>query len=425
VNLLLIAPVFPPQRSVASLRTHAFATAWAAAGHAVTVLTTKKRDDQTGLNLPIKGFRLVELDYSGPRPFEWLRRRSRAAAAGATGTSSSPPSRSARVARWFKDRTGVFSFVRQPDLTDAWVAPAVTWARANGPWDVAYSSFGPPAALAVGVALKARGLVRRWAAEFRDLWLDNDPYGGLFPFTLAERLRERRALAAADLIVTVSPGLARRLEQKSGKPVEVVYNGFDPAGLAAISAEPAFPPDGRLRLVHTGTVYTQRQDPRPLLAGLRAEPRATLVVAGSQSADWTDWGRRHGILPQLDVRGEVPRAEALRLQRDASILVLFGWGTQPNGVLPGKCFEYLKATSPVWVVGGSPRSSAAELVVRAGRGVHVPNDPAEIGRRLTEVIERPLALKADEAFIAGLNRETQSRRLLERLEELFHREPGA
>ena len=47
------------------------------------------------------------------------------------------------------------------------------------------------------------------------------------------------------------------------------------------------------------------------------------------------------------------------------------------------------------------------------------------GRRLTEVIERPLALKADAAFIAGLNRETQSRRLLERLDELFHREPGA
>jgi hypothetical protein len=418
LKLLLIAPVFPPQRSVASLRTHAFATTWAAAGHDVTVLTTRKRPDQTGLNLPVHGFRVVELDYAGPRLFEWLRRRSRAAPTEVARSTRSRPRLPARLARWFKERTGIFSFVRQPDLTDAWVEPAVAWARANGPWDVAYSSFGPPAALMAGVELKSRGHVRKWAAEFRDLWLDNDPYGGLFPFTLAERRRERRALAAADLLVTVSPGLARRLEQKSGKRVEVVYNGYDPAGLAAVTAEPVFPADGRLRLVHTGTVYTQRQDPRPLLSALRAEPRTTLVVAGSQAADWNEWGQRFGVSRQLDVRGELPRAEALRLQRDASVLLLFGWGTQPNGVLPGKCFEYLKATAPVWVIGGSPKSSAAEVVVRAGRGIHVANNVTDLGHRLTEAMERPSVLKADEAFIAGLNREEQSRRLLLVLERL-------
>ena len=418
MKLLLIAPVFPPQRSVASLRTHAFATAWAAAGHEVTVLSTKKRPDQTGLDLPARGFQVVELDYAGPRLFEWLRRRSRSGPPAGAASSLARPRLPARIARWFKDRTGIFSFVRQPDLTDAWVDPAVAWARTNGPWDVAYSSFGPPAALMAGVYLKRRGYVRKWVAEFRDLWLDNDPYGGLFPFTLAERRRERQVLAAADLLVTVSPGLARRLEQKSGKPVEVVYNGYDPAGLAGVSPENAFPADGRLRLVHTGTVYTQRQDPRPLLIGLRSEPLATLVVAGSQAADWNEWGRRYEVSRQLDVRGELPRAEALRLQRDASILVLFGWGTRPNGVLPGKCFEYLKATAPVWVVGGSPNSSAAELIVRAGRGGHVPNAVGEIGRRLTDAVERPAAMTADDVFIAGLNREEQSRRLLSVLEDL-------
>lgn len=418
MKLLLIAPVFPPQRSVASLRTHAFATAWAAAGHDVTVLTTKKRPDQTGLDLPVQGFRVIELDYTGPRLVEWVRRRSRPAPDGPPAAAPGRPGRVGRAAKWFKDRAGIFSFVRQPDLTDAWVAPAVAWARRNGPWDVAYSSFGPPAALLAGLGLKARGHVRAWAVEFRDLWLDNDPYGGLFPFTLAERRRERRVLAAADLIVTVSPGLARRLEQKSGKPVQVVYNGFDPAGVAGLSSEPAFPPDGRMRLVHTGTVYPLRQDAKPLLMALRAEPRAVFVVAGRQATEWADWGRSAGVSARLDVRGELPRAEALRLQRDASVLVLFGWGTQPNGVLPGKCFEYLKATAPVWVVGGSPRSSAADLVVRAGRGNHVPNDVVAIGRRLTEAVERPPVLRADDTFIAGLNRDEQSRKLLTLLDRL-------
>jgi hypothetical protein len=350
--------------------------------------------------------------------FEWLRRRSRPVPAASHAVAATAPSLPGRIAGWLKARTGIFSFVRQPDLTDAWVEPAAAWARANGPWDVAYSSFGPPAALLAGLRLKSGGHVRRWVAEFRDLWLDNDPYAGLFPFTLAERRRERRVLAAADRLVTISPGLARRLEQKSGKPVEVVYNGFDPAGMSALSPEPGFPADGRFRLVHTGTVYPLRQNPILLLTALRSEPRAMFVVAGSQAAMWTEWGRRVGVSGQLDIRGELPRADALRLQRDASLLILFGWGIQPNGVLPGKCFEYLKATAPVWVVGGSPKSSAAELVVRAGRGVHRPNDVVELSRQLTEVIERPPALAADAAFIAGLNRDEQSRRALELLERL-------
>ena len=219
MKLLLIAPVFPPQRSVASLRTHAFATAWAAAGHDVTVLTTKKRSDQTGLSLPVHGFRLVELDYAGPRVFEWLRGRSRSAPNRPASETLVRPRLHQRVARWFKNRTGIFSFVRQPDLTDAWVEPAVAWARANGPWDVAYSSFGPPAALMVGLWLKSREMSGT-GSEFR-------PAGSTTTRTAAcSHLRSPSAAGNGGCCNRRSsgdgvPGLAQRLEQKSGKPVEV------------------------------------------------------------------------------------------------------------------------------------------------------------------------------------------------------------
>src|SRR5262249_55154642 len=154
-----------------------------------------------------------------------------------------------------KARSGIFSAVRQPDLTDGWVRPAVDWAGAHGPWDVVVGSGGPPAAHLAALGIKQAGRARRGVADFRDLRTGHHIYGGLFPFTLIERRRERRVLAAADRLVTVSPGLADRLRAKSGKPVDVIYNGYDPESFAGLDPEPAFPKDGRVRLVYTGTVY--------------------------------------------------------------------------------------------------------------------------------------------------------------------------
>ena len=75
MRLLLISPYFPPQQAVASLRVHAFAHHWAEAGVEVTVLTTAKREDQRGLDLPREGFDVVELPFRGSHIAEWLRRK--------------------------------------------------------------------------------------------------------------------------------------------------------------------------------------------------------------------------------------------------------------------------------------------------------------------------------------------------------------
>lgn len=412
MRILLVAPFFPPHRAVASLRTYSFARTWAAAGHEVTVLTTPKRTDQAGLRLPTAGFRVVEIGYQVPRVLERLRAGERTSRSPADEGGGSRREVVFRPFRWLKARTGVFGGVRQPDLTDFWAGPATRWALTHGAWDAVVSSFGPPAAVRVGLTVKARNRCRVWAVEFRDLWLDNDPYSGLFPFPLLERRTERRALVLADVVVTISPGLAARLRQKSGRPVEVIYNGYDAESFAGLPPDPAFPADGRLRLVHTGAVYPARQDPAPLLAALPAVPSATLVVVGAQGALWRSWAGRFGIPDRLDVRAEVPRPDALWMQRDASALVLFGWGKTPNGVLPGKFFEYLRADAPVWVVGGSARSSVAEMVRRVGRGAHLPDTRAVVAALHDLAAGRAAAGPRDRALLADLERGRQAERFL-------------
>jgi glycosyltransferase involved in cell wall biosynthesis len=415
MRILLVAPMFPPQRGVAPLRTHSFAANWSAAGHAVTVLTTKKRADQVGLSLPVSGFDVIELPYRGPWPLELLRRLDRPALVGQVSNLSHKRNLMAPL-RYLKARTGVFSAVRQPDLTDGWVYPAVAWTKRHGPWDVVVSSGGPPAAhlAALGIRHAARAPV--WVADFRDLWTDNHIYAGLFPFTIAERRRERRVVAAADQLVTVSRGLAHRLSLKSGKPVEVIYNGYDPESFAGLSPEPAFPVDGRVRLVYTGTVYERGQDVSAICAAVASESMALLVVASDRADIWHDAARQYGLGDRLDFRGAVPRAEALRMQRDASALILLDWYDPRHGVLTGKVFEYLLSPAPIWVVGGAAKSPAAELVQEARRGMAFGRSPERIRMAIQELAAGKAARpEPNRAFIGGLTRQEQARRLLDLL----------
>jgi glycosyltransferase involved in cell wall biosynthesis len=422
MRILLVAPMFPPQRGVAPLRTHSFAATWAAAGHAVTVLTTEKRADQVGLTVPAAGFGVVEIPYRGPWPLELLRRLSRIRAhtesprAQTAGTSLSD--RLLTPLRYLKGRTGVFSSVRQPDLTDRWVSPALAWALAHAPWDVVVSSGGPPAAHLVALGIKGRGRCRMWAADFRDLWSDNHIYTGLFPWTLLERRRERRVLANVDRLVTVSPGLATRLAAKAGKPVAVIYNGYDPADFAGLRPEPVFPADGRVRLVYTGTAYDRGQDLSALCAAVAAEPGATLVVASDRADLWHAAARRASLGERLDFRGSVPRADALRMQRDASALVLLDWYDPRHGVLTGKVFEYLLSPAPIWVVGGARTSPAARLVSDAGRGMALGRDVERIRTAIREAAAgRGTGPVPNRELIAGLARDVQARRFLRLLED--------
>ncbi|MBO0698516.1 MAG: glycosyltransferase [Zavarzinella sp.] len=421
MRILLVAPMFPPQRGVAPLRTHSFATAWAAAGHAVTVLTTAKRADQVGLTLPAAGFEVVELPYRGPWPLELVRRLSRprsGASAVPANRGSSLKHRLMAALRHLKGRTGIFSSVRQPDLTDRWIRPALAWARKHGPWDVVVSSGGPPAAHLVALGIKARGGCRLWAADFRDLWSDNHIYTGLFPWTLLERHRERRVLAHVDRLVTVSPGLAERLAAKAGKPVEVIYNGYDPPDFAGLPPEPIFPADGRVRLVYTGTVYDRGQDLSAVCTAVAAESCATLVVASDREDLWTAAARRAALGNGFDFRGSVPRAEALRLQRDASALVLLDWHDPRHGVLTGKVFEYLLSPAPIWVIGGAPDSPAAGLVAEAGRGMSFGRDVGRIRAAIRGLAKgQTIPPTPNREFIAGLAREVQARRFLDLLED--------
>lgn len=424
MRILLVSPYFPPQSAIASLRAHAFARSWAGQGADVTVLTTFKRADQRGLEMCCDGFEVVELPYDVPRVFEALRRRYKSK----PGAGMDRPETVAesgwamRALGWLRARTGVLGSVRMPDLTDYWVKPAVRWCQEQPPWDVVVSCCGPYTAHLVALVLRRQRNAKRWVADFRDLWVDNHIYRGLFPFTLRERVLQRRCLAETDLVTTVSEELAQTLRAHTHADVQVVYNGFEPDELDSLPQQKMFPSDGIVRLVYTGTLYRDGQDPTPLLQAMRMlkqdkpdmAARLRLVIVGRGFEAWADLATQLEVADLVDARDAVDRADALRMQRDADALVLVDWSDPTAGVLTGKLFEYLALDAPILVVGGQENSAVERMVRRAGRGFHLGTDQQRITEALTNLLTTPEQLRAsaNREFISTLTRQSQSLRLL-------------
>ena len=425
MRILIVSPYFPPQQAVASLRLHSMAETWAQAGEQVTVLTTHKQDDQRSMPLPCDGFTVVEIPYRIPRILQRLRSREHA-----PGTPHKParkPSPVIRTLRAIKNRTGIYSTIRMPDLTDRWVAPAIQWARDNGPWDFAISSSGPYTAHLVALALRQGGEASRWGADFRDLWTQNPGGRGLFPFTIRERALERQCLATADCVTTVSEPLAESLRRQARGGVSVIYNGYRENELDSLPPESFFSNEGMTNLVYTGTVYPEYRDVLPLMEamsklkaghpGIAAKLR--LQVAGPLRDHWQRLTKKYGVQDMTQLYGVLPRVDALRMQRDADGLVVTAW-CDPAAGLASKLFEYLVARAPILVIGAGPDDPIAHIVQKAGRGVSSENDVDAIADVLKTLCENPQSLSPnpDAQYIRQFSRTVQATRLLVIMQEL-------
>jgi hypothetical protein len=416
MRILLVSPYFPPQQAVASLRAYSFACTWAQQGAAVTVLTTAKRANQRAMPMDAVGFSVVEIPYRGWWFVERMRdRHAEAQHVTAESVTQCPgPSRLTRL----RTKRGIFASVRMPDLTDAWVTPAVGWVMTQSEtWDCVVSTAGPYTAHLVARQVKRHQRASIWIGDYRDLWTDNHLFRGVFPFTVRERVLERRGLREMDAITTVSQGLAHQLTARTDTPVHVIHNGYDPPPETDQSRDfDAMKSDAPLRIVYTGTLYTIGQDPSPMLRAItQLDGCVHLHVAGPDAAAWQQLARQCSASDFLTVHGMVSHAEARRLQVTADALLLCDWGHADQGILTAKVFEYLPAHAPILAVGPHANSEAADLLRSTGRGMHLGNEVAQIASALQSLCEHrdaPQAQRNDE-LIATFSRTHQAQRFFD------------
>lgn len=170
------------------------------------------------------GFEVCEIDIPPLNPFQALmkgksdgiRASQREGHDANIAIAAKPASR--KLVQWMRARYGILSTCRMPDHTDRWVMPAFNYVSDEN-WDLVVSTGGPYAVHNVAYRLKEKRMTSHWIADWRDLWVDNHIYPGLWPLTIVENICERRWMDRADFITTVSDPLAAVLKNKYGEGV--------------------------------------------------------------------------------------------------------------------------------------------------------------------------------------------------------------
>lgn len=369
MKILIVSSFFPPLNSIDSLRPYSWAKFWTGAGHDVTVLTTQKhQNSNTSLNLQNSGFKVIEVPLPGMKGSSNVNQKNNAS------------SFLGKLLKNLKESKGILSACRMPDLTDLWIRPALKAIRSNEPFDLVVSTSGPYTTHLIANKIKKEGKAKRWVADYRDTWSNNSIYSGLFPFNWIEERLEKKILKNSDLVTTISSPFAKDIKERfQVDHVEVVENGLDLDDLNNIPKESIFIDDGKFRIVHTGTIYKDKRDPSPLFRAIKTlanDPekkplldKLEVIFVGLNLDHVEEMIDKNGVSKWVQCIGFVSREDALRMQRDAHVLLFLPWkDTKKDGALTGKIFEYLFSGTPIICVGGKQLEASQLLVLEAKAG---------------------------------------------------------
>lgn len=254
-------------------------------------------------------------------PYSWYRRltgrsKNENLGAGFASSKKSSPYLEA-ISNWVRSNFFI------PDARMFWVRPSVRYLKKvieNHKIDVVVTT-GPPHSLhLIGLGLKEQTGVK-WLADFRDPWTDIDFYDQLKLTTWANKKHhrlERKVLAMADLVVSVSKSNAEKLTSKGKTNLCVITNGYDEDDIKEISGKP----DTKFSIAHIGTFMANR-NPRILwevLAGLIAKNETfkndvQLHLVGHTDALILDDINRWGLSGILRLSNSVDHVSAVQLQK--------------------------------------------------------------------------------------------------------------
>lgn len=225
----------------------------------------------------------------------------------------------------------------------------------------------------------AAWLGKRWrkpyVLDYRDLWTTNPHQKQGYPDTVSRR--ERRILAGAAGISTVSDRMARILENQAEKLVPVVTctNGFDESEMKGVR-----PHDfGEFTIVYAGTFYAPARIVDPLFKALRLlkeRPDITRPWRFQYYGSKADYVNKkiteYGLQDVARSSPSLPRSEALARMAGASlnlvITTVADEGTDAElGIVTSKLFDSLGLGVPVLLI-APENSDAGEILDRAAGG---------------------------------------------------------
>jgi glycosyltransferase involved in cell wall biosynthesis len=401
LKVFLVAWYFPPSNTIAAVRLGKLAKYLTKAGHEVRVLTASGLPYAPTLPVEIPEERIYRTGWSDINSFpsrlrgvvkRLLERGGKSAAAGDKRSLQLDQNKPPKGTTYYGGRLSKLYqlLFNIPDERIGWLPEA----RRQGlhlfeEWrpDAIFATAPPFTSLLIGYALsKATGIPL--IVEFRDRWSDDPYYPPPWWRRRLEFWMERQILRQATALTTVSEPWAETYRARYGKPVTVIYNGYDPAdqpngGPSGLSG--GWPECDRLRIIHTGGIYRGRRDPSPLFDAISRDEDLKRRVRVDFYGLATDYvpalARHYGVESCIEIHARVEHAESIRQQRLSDVLLLMQMDSPlEQGNVPGKFFEYLGARRPILVLGWD-QGVPATIVRQRGAGA-ATTDPEAIAEQL-------------------------------------------
>ena len=213
---------------------------------------------------------------------------------------------------------------------------------------------------------------------------------------------ERRALAAADMVIALTPAAAGRLagEGIPASRIRVIPPGYDPDLFAAAADAPdPFPDLGRPRVGYVGRIAPQKDVGTLIAAFGRLSGPACLLIVGDGPGRRAAEAQARPLARPVRFTGFAPHARIPAILRHIDLLVL----ATRYEELPSVLIEGMAAGLPVIAsrVGGIPALLEDDV-----NGLLVPpGDPAALAAAISRVLAEP----GTAARLAAAARQTAQR----------------
>jgi len=242
-----------------------------------------------------------------------------------------------------------------------------------------YSCYRPYSDHMIAYCLKLRFPKVCWIAGYNDLPVD--PLIRNYFFEGWQHLQNRGMMRKANLVVTVSEGLAKNLGRYHSN-IHVMRTGFQASALEY--SQKYF---DKFTIGYTGSLYGNGGEPGLLLKvisdlleeGVIERSSIQTIYCGKDAHSWASYMTAYGLSEIAIVHQMVPMKEAIEIQRSSHINLLLATSSEASsGILRGKLNEYLAARNPIVVLISGIRDPEFEKIIGSlGTGiVAYSNDPA-------------------------------------------------
>lgn len=321
--------------------------------------------------------------------------------------------------------------VNQPDHMSFWIPFAVRKSLeliTTKKIDIVYTSSPPHSEQIVGYMLK-RLLPVKWIADLRDPLLDNIVSDGWNAYErMTHSIIEKQIARLSDgVIFNTVFAKDRFLARYPSCRTFLVRNSYDERDFE----KPGQGKFSKFTISHLGTLYGFRKigilfEAIRLLAnhGSIGPSSFRLLLVGQVDNNITNDAKRLHLEDYIEIQGLVPHKEAVHIMRRSHVLLLIkAFGSNSNGQIPGKLYEYLATGNTILCL--APRDSEAALIVEKSQAGYVVEDNVE---DLAKILEYEYAVfrtgmcsssTSQKAYIQEFSSIAMARRLADIVEQNY------